>query len=161
MRVTVKQVDKVNWEDLIKLNVLPEQQHYVLPVSISLSKAYLKPDDLSAHPYAIMKDEKIVGFFLIKCDPYSSQNYWFEGFMIDKDYQDKGIGTKAVKEALDIVGSKFKNCKAIKVKIEPGNKPAIRVVEKCGMKKTGVYSIGEEVYIGNIPRKAEKRKVPA
>lgn len=150
MKVTVKPVSKSNWEDVIRLSVYPKQQHYVLPVSVSLSKVYVKPDDLRFFPYAIYSADSIVGFFLVKCDPYSSQNYWVEGFLIDKKFQNMGYGTLALKEAITQVSKKFKNSKALKARVEPNNKAAMRVCEKCKMKNTGIYSNGEEIYIINI-----------
>jgi diamine N-acetyltransferase len=150
VKVTVKPVSKSNWEDVIRLSVYPKQQHYVLPVSVSLSKVYVKPDDLRFFPYAIYSGDSIVGFFLVKCDPYSSQNYWVEGFLIDKKFQNMGYGTLALKEAITQVSKKFKNSKALKARVEPNNKAAMRVCEKCKMKNTGIYSNGEEIYIINI-----------
>lgn len=150
VKVSIKPVSKSNWEEVLRLSVYPKQQYGVLPVSVSLSKVYVKPDGLRMFPYAVYSFDGIVGFFLIKCDPYSSQNYWVEGFLIDKKFQNMGYGTLALKEAISQVKKKFKNSKALKVKVEPGNKAAVRVCEKCKMKNTGIYSKGEEIFIINI-----------
>ncbi|MCB0720991.1 MAG: GNAT family N-acetyltransferase [Ignavibacteriae bacterium] len=159
--VILKPVSKSNWESVIQLSIYPKQQHFVLPVSVSLSKAYVKPDDMRITPYAILAGDITVGFFVIKCDPYSSQNYWIEGFLVDKEYQNNGYGTKAVKQAIELVHKKYKNCRALKIKVEPGNKPGIRVCEKCGLKNTGIYSVGEEIYMINIPEGVASKKIPA
>jgi len=150
VKVSIKPVSKSNWEDVLRLSVYPKQQHYVLPVSVSLSKVYVKPDGLRLFPYAIYAGDSIVGYFNIKCDPYSSQNYWVEGFIIDKKSQNMGYGTLGLKEAIIQVGKKSKTSKALKAKVEPSNKAAMRICEKCKMKNTGIYSKGEEIFIINI-----------
>jgi len=57
-------------------------------------------------------------------------------YFIDRDYEGKGWGTKAISEVIHYVFSKMDMHK-IYCRIDPANKASIRVAEKCGFQQEG------------------------
>ena len=115
--ITLEKITYKNYIDVIwKLNVFPKQKNFVASNSSSLAEAYVAITNGSvALPFAICKNGKPIGFLMIG---YGTNDDDFEGedpefikmaknsyclwrFMIDKRYQGKGYGRKAMELALD------------------------------------------------------------
>lgn len=150
--INLQPVNKTNWERTLSLSVLPEQQHYVLSVEVSLAKAFVRPEGLTVFPYIICDEDILTGYFCIICDPRSSNNYWIKNFFIDREYQNKGYASKAVPVLIEMVRHKFKNCKRIGVKIEPNNKAAVKLCAKFDFLSTDKFSEGELIHIFELPQ---------
>jgi len=107
-----KIVAKNVW-DIIKLRVNKEQEDFVAPNDLSLVEAYVAvTNNGQAFPFGIYDGNIPVGFVMIgfgadedseKPPQISYGNYCIWRLMIDKKYQHKGYGRKAVALALDFV----------------------------------------------------------
>jgi len=83
--------------------------------------------------HMIIVEKKVIGHVFLsknKKDSYSIQIVIGE-----KEYWNKGVGTKAIKIAIQ--KSKKKGVKKIALEVRPNNFRAIRAYEKCGFVKKG------------------------
>ena len=114
-KITYKNYIKVIWG----LNVSKHQKNFVASNNNSLAEAYVAITNGGvALPFAICKNKKPIGFLMIgyglsedddleKEDPLfvemARKSYCVWRFMIDKRYQGKGYGRKAMELALDYI----------------------------------------------------------
>ena len=113
-KITYKNYIKVIWG----LSVSRKQKHFVASNNNSLAEAYVAITNGGvALPFAICKNNKPIGFLMIgygaNDDDYEGEDpefikmakksYSIWRFMIDKRYQRKGYGRKAMQLALDYI----------------------------------------------------------
>ena len=116
-------LEKITYKNYVKtiwgLKVTPKQKHFVASNTGSLAEAYVAITNGGvALPFAICRNNKPVGFLMIgyglsddddleKEDPefvkMAKKSYCLWRFMIDKRYQRKGYGRKAMQLALDYI----------------------------------------------------------
>jgi diamine N-acetyltransferase len=130
--VTLKEIDKENFWDIIKLEVEDYQKEYVLENSVSIAQSKIYPECI---PKAIYSDDTLVGFLMYDIDR-EYDNYWIDELMIDKKYQKKGYGKKAV-EIIIAEMKKDANHNKIYLHIEKGNINAVKLYESFGFKMNG------------------------
>ena len=142
------------WE-LLKLTVLESQRNYVATNEISIIEAYTAISGNGyAFPFGIYNGDTPVGFLMIGFDvdddwvdapDIAKGNYNLWRLMIDKDYQNRGFGRKAVQLALDYI--KTFPCGEAEycwLSYEPENKAARQLYRSFGFEETGDMD-GEEV----------------
>ena len=151
-------LEKVNgknvWE-LLKLTVSESQRNYVATNEISIIEAYTAISGNGyAFPFGIYNGDTPVGFLMIGFDvdddwvdalDIAKGNYNLWRLMIDKDYQNRGFGRKAVQLALDYI--KTFPCGEAEycwLSYEPENKAARQLYRSFGFEETGDMD-GEEV----------------
>ena len=151
-------LEKVNgknvWE-LLKLTVSESQRNYVATNAISIIEAYTAISGNGyAFPFGIYNGDTPVGFLMIGFDvdddwvdapDIAKGNYNLWRLMIDKDYQNRGFGRKAVQLALDYI--KTFPCGEAEycwLSYEPENKAARQLYRSFGFEETGDMD-GEEV----------------
>jgi len=116
-------LEKITYKNYIKtiwgLKVFPKQRNFVAKNVSSLAEAYVAITNGGvALPFAICRNKKPIGFLMIGYglaedddlkdeDPgfveMASKSYCLWRFMIDKRYQNKGYGRKAMRLALDYI----------------------------------------------------------
>lgn len=151
-------LEKVNgknvWE-LLKLTVSESQKNYVAANEISIIEAYTAISRNGyAFPFGIYNGDTPVGFLMIGFDvdddwvdapDIAKGNYNLWRLMIDKDYQNRGFGRKAVQLVLDYIKTfpcgKAEYCW---LSYEPENKAARQLYRSFGFEETGDMD-GEEV----------------
>lgn len=151
-------LEKVNgknvWE-LLKLTVSESQKNYVAANEISIIEAYTAISGNGyAFPFGIYNGDTPVGFLMIGFDvdddwvdapDIAKGNYNLWRLMIDKDYQNRGFGRKAVQLVLDYIKAfpcgKAEYCW---LSYEPENKAARQLYRSFGFEETGDMD-GEEV----------------
>lgn len=144
-RITYKNYVKTIWG----LKVTPKQKHFVASNVCSLAEAYVAiTNNAVALPFAICRNKKPIGFLMIgySCsddedwedeDPafveMAKKSYCLWRFMIDKRYQRKGYGRKAMQLALDYIRT-FPKGKAeyCWLSYEPENEVAKKLYESFG-----------------------------
>lgn len=142
------------WE-LLKLTVSESQRNYVATNEISIIEAYTAISGNGyAFPFGIYNGDTPVGFLMIGFDvdddwvdapDIAKGNYNLWRLMIDKDYQNRGFGRKAVQLALDYI--KTFPCGEAEycwLSYEPENKAARQLYRSFGFEETGDMD-GEEV----------------
>ncbi len=151
-------LEKVNgknvWE-ILKLKVSDDQRSFVADNDISIIEAYAAiTGNGYAFPFGIYEDKMPVGFLMIGFDvddywddapDIAKGNYNLWRLMIDKAYQGRGFGRKAVNLALDFI--KTLPCGEAKycwLSYEPENEVARRLYSSFGFAETGEMD-GEEL----------------
>lgn len=111
-------LEKVNGKnvwDIVKLEVSNDQKGFVAANDISIIEAYTAlTGNGYAFPFGIYEDDMPVGFLMIGFD---ADDYWENApkiargnynlwrLMIDRNYQGKGFGRKAISLALDFINT--------------------------------------------------------
>lgn len=151
-------LEKVNGKDvwdIVKLEVSNDQNGFVAANDISIIEAYTAlTGNGYAFPFGIYEDDMPVGFLMIGFD---ADDYWENApkiargnynlwrLMIDRNYQGKGFGRKAVSLALDFINT-FP-CGAAEycwLSYEPENDVARQLYSSFGFAETGEKD-GEEL----------------
>lgn len=140
MAVVLREIDKDNFAECIKLEVAPEQKDFVASnvVSIAQSKVY-------SHmvPMAVYNDDVMVGFVMYGCDPDTLQ-YWVIRLMIETRRQREGLGRAAMLELIKLLRKK-ENCDQISLSLVPENTGAQSLYSSLGFERTGEIDEGEIV----------------
>ena len=98
--VYLEKVSEKTFRTVVRTKVSPEQENYVASNMFSLAQAWLYYEN--ARPYAIMDDDRVVGFTMLDWDEEErSVGIW--RFMIGIEDQNKGYGRAAMKELLNMI----------------------------------------------------------
>ena len=98
-RISLRPVTDADLSAVMRLQVSPEQQHFVAPDPVSLAQAALQP---LAWPRAIYADETPVGLVMLYDDPYTPEYYLWR-LMVDARYQRMGFPRQAMTQVIDYV----------------------------------------------------------
>ena len=117
-------------------------------MSLAGEKRYLETEDNSQGVFSIitLKEDKLIGSIELKGvnDINTNRKATLGIFIGDKEYQNKGYGTEAIRLILEY-GFKYLNLHSIKLYVFSFNKRAQRCYEKCGFKEVGKSR--EDVFI--------------
>lgn len=142
MEIELKEVTKDNWIDCIDLSLYPEQEKNVASNVASIAESKFEPH---YQLRAIYKDKKVIGFlaFCVENDPSDPELYWIFRFMIDKNFQGRGYGIKA----LNLVMAEIKQlgAKRIYTMHKPSNKTAGKLYQKAGFSYIGTLDDGDRL----------------
>ncbi len=151
-------LEKINGKnvwDILQLSVNDDQKEFVASNDVSIIEAYTTiTNNGKAYPFGIYDDDIPVGFVMIG---YDKDDYWDDApavadnnynlwrLMIDKRYQHKGYGRKAIELSLEFIRTfpcgKAEYCW---LSYEPDNKVAKTLYESFGFIETGDMD-GEEI----------------
>ena len=111
----LNKINRKNVGEILKLEVFDNQKRFVAPNNISIIEAYLAiTENNDVFTFGIYNDDAPVGFLMIGFDVNSDdadvpkiakENYNIWRFMIDKKFQGKGFGKKAMNLALEFVNT--------------------------------------------------------
>lgn len=123
-------INKQNSIELSKLKVKKEQQQFSFPIMMAMARGVFLNNFKS---FAIIANDNIIGFISF-ADYFDDSSNDILGtkiydFFIDKNYQGKGYGRKALLLAIDRIKS-YKN--DIYISVHNTNIPAIKLYEKVG-----------------------------
>ena len=160
-------LEKITYKNYVKtiwgLSVKREQKSFVAANPSSLAEAYVAiTNGAVALPFAICKNKKPVGFLMIgysisededwsKEDPafvkMAKKSYCLWRFMIDKRYQGRGYGKKAMQLALDYIRTlPCGPAEYIWLSYEPENEVAKKLYASFGfVEHPEFYKEGEEM----------------
>lgn len=119
-----------------------EEEKYFLQLNEAKRKANFE------YNYSILYYGRLIGACGIKIDQHRP---WVGeiGYFIDRDYQEKGIATEAVKQ-LEKVGFEKLDLQRLIILMDTRNPASERVAQKCKYEKEGilkkVHRIGEDYY---------------
>ena len=109
----LKKINRNNIGEILKLEVFDNQKNFVAANSSSIIEAYIAiTENNNVFTFGIYKDDTPVGFLMIGYDVNSDDegapriargNYNIWRLMIDKKFQGKGFGKKAINLALEFV----------------------------------------------------------
>ena len=98
--VTLREITKDTVRAIVKLEVAPGQEQFVATNGMSIAEAHFSPE--VAWFRAIYVDESPAGFVMLSDDPVKPEYYLWR-FMIDADFQRRGIGQRALELVMDYV----------------------------------------------------------
>ena len=142
MNITLKEVTRDNFDNVVKLEVNESQRGFVASniKSIAESKVY---DNFCTK--TIYNGDELVGFLMYGQDDGKTDDVWIIRFMIDKSFQGKGYGKAAMFCVIDEMTDRYKKDK-IYLSFQPDNILAQKLYEKIGFNNTGRVEHGEYVY---------------
>lgn len=97
--VSFREITKQNFWDCINLEVAEEQSEYVTSNAVSLAQSKYQPECV---PLGIFSDDEMVGFAMY-CIDADDGEYWIYRMMIDKRFQGRGYGKKALELLAGII----------------------------------------------------------
>lgn len=139
--ITLKEIDRNNFFDVIKLKVAEEQSDFVASNMFSLAQAKAFPECVCL---AIYHDDVLVGFTMY-CIDEEDKEYWIYRLMIDSKHQSKGYGKAAMEKLIEKIKEDIQH-RVIYISFEPVNVWAKQLYEKLGFAEDGRVIDGEVVY---------------
>ena len=111
----LKKINRKNVADILNLEVFDNQKSFVATNNSSIIEAYIAiTENNHVFTFGIYKDETPIGFLMIGFDVNSDDegapkiakgNYNIWRLMIDKKFQGKGFGKKAMDLALEFINT--------------------------------------------------------
>ncbi|BAZ40260.1 Spermine/spermidine acetyltransferase [Calothrix sp. NIES-4101] len=141
LEVTLREITKENWRDILRLKVAPHQEQFVASNAMSIAEAHFNPE--VAWFRAIYAGDVAVGFLMLE-DNVAQQEYFLWRFMIDEKYQGCGYGQKA----LELFFAHLKTrpgADAVETSCVPAEGGPCPFYEKMGFVYTGKEEDGELV----------------
>lgn len=132
--ISLRKITFDNFIECIKLEPKEEQKEYVASNLFSLAEAYIALSNGYSipMPYAIYDDEAD------EDDEDDETVYKIWRLMIDKKYQGRGYGRKAMEKALEIIRTfPYGKAELVVLSYKPENKIAKKLYESLGFKETG------------------------
>lgn len=119
MNVTLREVTRENWLDVIRLEITKKQEEYVALNSESIAESHFYPHYVNK---AIYLEEEVVGFlqYYQELEEGLPDEFYIAQFMVDVNHQGKGIGKIATKLAIEEI-SQLPECKVITILYMPGH----------------------------------------
>src|SRR5262249_36456874 len=149
-RVSLREVTRDNWRETLRLAVSPDQQQFIAeytPIAaLALAKAYVRPGGAIWVPYAIYADAELVGLTALAYEAGSADEYWIFHFFIDHHFQNRGYGTAALAELLELIKREHQECRMVQLVVHPENRLAQQLYTRAGFRPTGAERWGEPVY---------------
>ena len=138
--IRLEEIFRKNIDEVLALKVDESQISFVSTNGDSLAQAYVYSQ--TAFPFAVYDDSTIVGFIMMGY--YEEKSYYtLWKFMIDKQYQHKGYGRKALELGIKYLQDRF-GVSEIYTGVVPGNTVAKKLYESVGFKETGLIEFGME-----------------
>ncbi len=141
MVITLKEIDKYNLREAVKLKVAADQESFVAPNAYSVAQSKFYPTWI---PLGIYDGESMVGFLMCGKDEEGDGAYWIIRLMIDEKFQGRGLGRAAMEEIIRQLHS-LPDCGDIYLGYEPQNQAAASLYRSLGFEETGLIDHGEIV----------------
>ena len=138
--VSLCEVNQGNLHEVLKLDVAPDQRHFVAPNAVSIAEAYFEP---RAWFRAVCADDEPVGFIMLYQDTETAE-YFLWRLMIDRRHQGRGYGRRAVELLIDHVRT-LPRATSLGVSAVPGDGSPIPFYTSLGFVPTGDVEDGEDV----------------
>ncbi len=140
--IHLKELDKSNYREILKLKVADNQIHFVASNAISIAQAHFEDD---AWYRGIYCDETAVGFVMLELN-MEKPEYYLWRYMIDEKYQGKGYGLRALELVIEFVKS-LPGSTEFSLSFVPEEGNPGRFYEKLGFEETGEMEDGEAIMI--------------
>ncbi|MHB0883742.1 GNAT family N-acetyltransferase [Paenibacillus sp. SEL1] len=137
--ITLKAVDKHNWEACAELKPTPEQKRFMVSNLFSIAECQFLDGFLSK---AIYNDDELIGFTMYGLDP-DDGNYWVYRFMIDERFQGQSYGYNAMLLVIDEIRKASDRTDVIMIGYKPDNELARKLYSKTGFREKGISPWGE------------------
>ena len=128
-------VTEKNWLEVASLSVDKEQKNFVAPAIGILARGYVYRN-CNSRIIVFADDDNIVGAALVRDLDEEPDCYDLQEFMIDRRFQNRGYGTKALNLILELLAAERKY-ECVEVCVNKEDAPALHVYEKAGFVDTG------------------------
>ena len=128
-------VTEENWLEVARLSVNKEQKNFVAPAIGILARGYVYRN-CNSRIIVFADDDNIVGAALVRDLDEEPACYDLQEFMIDRRFQNRGYGTKALSLILELLAAERKY-ECVEVCVNKEDAPALHVYEKAGFVDTG------------------------
>ena len=154
--IEFREINWNNFEKCIRLELKEEQKNFLASNVYSLAQSYvaLLNDELPAMTFAIYDGETMIGFIMMYHDTAEENEYGDEAcygilrFMIDKNFQGKGYGKKAMSKALDYIKSFPQgDASSVYISFDPLNVIAKNLYTSFGFQDTGKVNDADEMIV--------------
>ena len=144
MDVKLTKIDRANFHDVIELELEEAQEKYLPSNIYSIAESTLSP---LFHPRAICKGDEVVGFTMYQFGEVGERDedectIW--RFMIDRKYQNTGIGKIAMGLLLKEIKA-HNRCKLVDIYYDPQNPAAKKLYIGHGFREVGVRDDGDVI----------------
>ncbi len=139
-KIELRELNKSNYRDILKLKVADNQTGFVATNAISLAQALFHPQ---AWYRGIYNDDTPVGFVMLDLD-MDKPEYYLWRFMIDEKFQGQGYGLKALELVIEQVKNLPDSTEFLLSYVPEQGNPK-RFYEKLGFMDTGVMEEGEVI----------------
>lgn len=140
MTVTLKEIDRTNFYECVKLDVREDQREFVATNAFSIAQAKV---ETTCAVKAVYEGDVLVGFVMYGLDLDDGRHY-LGRLMIDRRYQGKGYGRAATVEAVERLRREY-GCGEIFLWVNVKNDCARRLYESLGFRGTGeMHANGHE-----------------
>ena len=136
--IELREVDKSNYRDVLKLKVADNQTGFVASNAISLAQALFHPE---AWYRGIYQEDTPVGFVMLELD-MEKPEYYLWRYMIDQQFQSRGYGFRAMELVIEYVKS-FPDSHEFFLSYVPEQGNPKGFYEKLGFVDTGEIEAGE------------------
>ena len=136
--IRIVPIDKDNWERAANLQIEPEQAGFLTPNVFSIAESKFYPELI---PCAIYAGETMVGFAMYARDRDDDQ-YWVYRFMIDRRYQRRGFGRRAMLQLIELIRV-LPNAPEINIAYDDDNEAARQLYRSVGFIEGDIASWGE------------------
>ena len=120
---------------ILNIAIKKEQEHN-LSAKSKIEKMLKEKDVIG---FDIYNDDKLIGFAMLK--EFGLNKYFLWDYLIDYNYQNKGFGTRALIELIDLLKNKY-HCEVITTTYKYGNAQAKHLYEKLGFVETDIVDEG-------------------
>lgn len=146
MTLHFEKITSKNRRQIEELKLYPNQTDYIETVKECLIEA--DENDIW-RTVGIYDDQVLIGFAMYGFfqEIQTGGQVWLDRLLIDKRYQGKGYGKKAVTKLLEILNDEYKQNK-VYLSVYDINKPAIHLYKKIGFYFNGEYDTkGERIMV--------------
>lgn len=137
--ITLRAITRETLRPILRLKVAPEQEMFVASNAVSIAQAHFEPE--TAWFRGIYAGETPVGFVMVEIDT-TAQEYFLWRFMIDRRYQGRGYGRRALQRVVDHVRT-LPGARSLGCSYEPGEGSPAEFYHKFGFVDTGEVDEGE------------------
>ena len=153
MSLSVRQVTKDNWNELVRLKVREDQKNFVASNVYSIAESQFGYDEKDGkghwdfYPFGIYDDETPVGFLMYGINyDYPETQGLIVRLMVDENHQGKGYGKFAMQKVLEIFRADVRIQNAI-ITYAPENDGARKLYANIGFVENGEVLDGETVAV--------------
>lgn len=139
MQISLEEINRKNYESVCDLDVTEAQEDYVACNMWSLVESFYNEGHTCK---AICCDSKPVGFFMWVKESVSKVSIW--RFMVDKNYQNQGIGRVALTLALESI-KQTPGIQEIEICYNPRNPVAKGFYSGFGFQEIGMDEDGDDM----------------
>lgn len=150
----IKPVNSENWHTIVSLEVASNQKNFIESNAESLLESFFDTD-MHWRCYGLYIEEQAVGFAMIGAYRENEKYIWLDRFMISKNYQQQGLGTRFLQAILSFIQRTWKVTDVV-ISVDPGNTQAKAFYVKNNFVDTHKIDPqnGEELYCFTYPENA-------